>query len=68
MLGAGSTGGTPDEGLGDGGGGGSPAVLASASNGKGPKGFFRLRVVPCRKLVAVLAVGLCVLAGERAQQ
>lgn len=45
---------------------GSPAVLASAStsNEKGPKSFFRLRVLPCRQLVALLAVGLCVLAGE----
>lgn len=62
------TGGTQDEGLGgDGGGVGSPAVLVSAptSNEKGPKSFFRLRVLPCRKLVAVLAVGLCVLAGEQ---
>jgi len=33
-------------------------------DGKGPKSFFRLRVVPCRKLVALVAVGLCVLAGE----
>lgn len=66
--GAGLAGGTQEEGLGDGGGGGSPAVLpsVSATNGKGPKSFFRLRVLPCRKLVALLAVGLCVLAGERA--
>lgn len=53
---------------GDGGGGGTQQSKAESggdpSAGKGPKGFFRSRVVPCRKLVALLAVGLCVLAGK----
>ncbi|CAN0049371.1 unnamed protein product [Pylaiella littoralis] len=35
------------------------------ASGKGPKSFFRLRTLHCRKLVALLAVGLCVLAGGR---
>eukprot|EP00903_Cladosiphon_okamuranus_P016088 g14852.t1 len=68
-AGLGLTGGKPEVGLGlgEGGSGGSPAALTAApmSNGKGPKSFFRLRILSCRKLVAMLAVGLCVLAGGR---
>lgn len=44
--------------------GGDGAVGDNAA-GKGPKSFFRLRILPCRKLVALLAVGLCVLAGKQ---
>lgn len=31
---------------------------------KGPKRFFRLRAVSLRKAVALVAIGLCVVAGE----
>ena len=61
--GGGALGAQEDEG-GDGGFGDALAASEPASNGKGPKSFFRQRVLPCRKLVALVAVGLCILAGE----